>query len=114
MLNNLGRKILKGFDAGLEDLVSVADLDLFVAGDLPGALQGEAALFGFVGSLPFQDFRVVHKKIFSSVVHGNDPHCLSDHIGSHANAAFLIGFQGVQQVRANGAVLDLGRAGRSA
>lgn len=114
MLNDLGRKILKGFYAGLEGLVPVADPDLFVAGGLPGALQGEAALFGFVGSLPFQDFRVVHKKIFSPVVHGNDPHCLSDHIGSHTNAAFLIGFQGVQQVRANGAVLNLGRAGGSA
>ena len=45
VLNDLGRKILKGFYAGLEGLVPVADFDLFVAGGLPGALQGEAALF---------------------------------------------------------------------
>ncbi len=111
VLDDLRRKAGVGFQARFEALVLVLHLDRAIPLGLSRAGEGQAALFGLVGTGVFDDLRVEHHGRAAVVVEDDDPLGYPDHVRGHTDAAVPVRRERVSQVLRDGQIQHRGRRG---
>ena len=101
VLDDLGRPTGIGFKPGLKLGILVFDFNGPIPLDGPPSVQRKATFLGFVAVRTLYDFGVKHDHVRAFVVKNDDTLANSDHVCCHADAAFRVGSQGIQQVLSN-------------